>query len=163
MDNNGSILIYPERNLYNSRTNQFISVWKLPKVPNFTYKLKRRLLDSLRSQQLPQTPKMLRANFCDIANLQVNRFTKCGICTVIKEHIHKLKGKTRRITWVERKTMHLQQQAWVSTPTYIKSFCFQFLYINFCLFFLLIFLRLIRKMSDVFLRENNDHLVYILL
>ena len=46
--------------------------------------------------------------FC---TFQVNRFTKCGICTIIKEHIHKLKGKTRRVTWLERKNIHLQQQA----------------------------------------------------
>ena len=45
--------------------------------------------------------------FC---KLQVNRFTKCGVCTMIKEHIHKLRGKARRMTWIERKNIHLQQQ-----------------------------------------------------
>lgn len=50
---------------------------------------------------------------CAFLLLQVNRFTKCGVCTIIKEHIHKLKGKAQKLTWMKRKDMHLKQQAQV--------------------------------------------------
>ena len=58
------------------------------------------------SIELPKLPVLLV-----FSRLQVNRFTKCGVCTMIKEHIHKLKGKARRMTWIEKKAIHLQQQA----------------------------------------------------
>lgn len=55
--------------------------------------------------------------------LQVNRLTKSGVCTMIKEHIHKLKGKARRVTWIEKKAIHLQQQAEVTDSLRRAVYC----------------------------------------
>ncbi|KAK3726577.1 hypothetical protein QZH41_011037 [Actinostola sp. cb2023] len=40
-----------------------------------------------------------------------NRFTKCGVCTLMKDHIFKLRGRERRVSWIKRKNTHLLQQS----------------------------------------------------
>ncbi|XP_032239011.2 uncharacterized protein LOC5513564 isoform X1 [Nematostella vectensis] len=40
---------------------------------------------------------------------KVNRYTKCGVCTLIKENI--LNIKTRRLNWLEKRRLHLVQQS----------------------------------------------------
>ncbi|XP_067053453.1 uncharacterized protein [Acropora muricata] len=52
---------------------------------------------------------MWREHFQHVSAPKVNQFTKCGTC-LIKEHIYKLKGNAHRISWIERKSILLQQQ-----------------------------------------------------
>lgn len=52
-----------------------------------------------------------REHFQHVSAPKVNQFTKCGTC-LTKEHIYKLKGNAHRISWIERKSILLQQQGW---------------------------------------------------
>ncbi|KAJ7337883.1 hypothetical protein OS493_008041 [Desmophyllum pertusum] len=40
---------------------------------------------------------------------RTNRFTKCGVCLLINEHIQATRNKEKRFTWSQKKKLHMDQ------------------------------------------------------
>ncbi|CAH3027411.1 unnamed protein product, partial [Porites evermanni] len=68
--------------------------------------------ESVQNPLKPSQFRRMRLNkFPDVIIPKRNRFTKCGVCLLITEHIRATTDKKKRVTWTERKQLHMEQQA----------------------------------------------------
>ena len=56
-------------------------------------------------------------DFCNLPSafypLERNRFTKCGVCLLINEHIRATRNKEKQMSWAQKKQLHMEQQRYV--------------------------------------------------
>lgn len=55
--------------------------------------------------------RMWEEEFRDVVIPKTNRFSKCGVYLLITEHIRCTQDKKDRVSWTQRKQLHMDQQA----------------------------------------------------
>ena len=95
---------------------QFRRMWKevfkdfvIPKVTNYVESIKNMSHNILGLLSLDNLSFNLFFLFFYL--FQTNKFSKCGVCLLITEHIRCTQEKADKVSWTQRKQLHMDQQA----------------------------------------------------
>ena len=66
--------------------------------------------------QIPQHSKFVPQKSINLKfffKFQTSRFSKCGVCVLLKEHLQSTTEKSVRESWLEKKRLHIEQQWYI--------------------------------------------------